>query len=218
MAIIEYNTLVERDACDEREQFYSMFGDKAEVTVELARKHAHDFDWGWAARNLLPDRLSAQWSRFVESNRNKFRAEVELAEYNLHYTSTGRRRAKPTELQRKQHDKMLEKLRVATHENEAVLFANLYTHRDLKPPKTDTLIKEFEDKIKALVIEIVKANEKESIHDAYQLADIIERQLNQLGYRMSRTVDDVRRELRGDPARQPRRRRMNLSEIDESPF
>jgi hypothetical protein len=35
------------------EKFRELFGNSTEVTVELCVRHAQDFDWNWAADNLL---------------------------------------------------------------------------------------------------------------------------------------------------------------------
>ena len=40
--------------CEEQtERFRELFGAEVLVTVELAAKHASDFDWNWAAMKLL---------------------------------------------------------------------------------------------------------------------------------------------------------------------
>ena len=42
------------DAClGEAQRFAELFGDSVTVTRELCVNHAGDFDWQWAARNLL---------------------------------------------------------------------------------------------------------------------------------------------------------------------
>ena len=52
--IITLEMLRQKHACrDQVARFQELFGDAVEVTVELAVKHAQDFDWDWAARSLL---------------------------------------------------------------------------------------------------------------------------------------------------------------------
>ena len=36
--------------------FESLFPEGVEITQELCVKHARDFDWSWAAKNLLPEK------------------------------------------------------------------------------------------------------------------------------------------------------------------
>jgi hypothetical protein len=50
-------------ACTEQvEKFKELFGAQTiDVTVELCVKHAQDFDWDWAADNLLPETLRAEY-------------------------------------------------------------------------------------------------------------------------------------------------------------
>lgn len=53
-AAITLARLRARGACkDQLALFKKLFGGQVEITVELCVKHAADFDWGWAARNLL---------------------------------------------------------------------------------------------------------------------------------------------------------------------
>jgi hypothetical protein len=52
--IITLEMLRQKHACrDQVARFQELFGDAVEVTVELAVKHAQDFDWDWAAWSLL---------------------------------------------------------------------------------------------------------------------------------------------------------------------
>ncbi len=47
-------TLKTNNACNEQvELFQKLFGDSVEITPELCIKHANDFDFTWAANNLL---------------------------------------------------------------------------------------------------------------------------------------------------------------------
>ena len=43
--------------------FEALFPGGTEITQELCAKHARSFDWGWAAKNLLPEK---QWEDYVE--------------------------------------------------------------------------------------------------------------------------------------------------------
>ena len=51
-----HKQLVQLGACsDQADQLFELFGDKTvKVTRALCIKHAADFDFDWAARNLLP--------------------------------------------------------------------------------------------------------------------------------------------------------------------
>ena len=52
--IITRKMLRQQHACPNQvARFQELFGDAVEVTVDLAVKHAQDFDWDWAARSLL---------------------------------------------------------------------------------------------------------------------------------------------------------------------
>jgi hypothetical protein len=54
--MITYDTLRTAGACQEqRELFRQLFPKGTEVTEELCVRHAQDFDWEWAAENLLDD-------------------------------------------------------------------------------------------------------------------------------------------------------------------
>ena len=52
--------LQEKDACEiQVRRFEDLFPNGAEITSELCVKHARDFDWSWAAKNLLsPDKYA----------------------------------------------------------------------------------------------------------------------------------------------------------------
>ena len=53
-----------RGACeDQRDLFRRLFGRQVTLTLELAEKHAADFDFSWAAQNLLPVPLWAEYER-----------------------------------------------------------------------------------------------------------------------------------------------------------
>ena len=53
-----------RAACKEqRVLFNRTFGEQVHLTLELAEKHAADFDFDWAAQTLLPRALLAEYER-----------------------------------------------------------------------------------------------------------------------------------------------------------
>ena len=52
------------DACSaQRDLFKQTFGEQVHLTLELAEKHAADFDFDWAAQTLLPRALLAEYER-----------------------------------------------------------------------------------------------------------------------------------------------------------
>ena len=52
------------DACRaQRDLFKQTFGGQVHLTLELAEKHAADFDFDWAAQNLLPRVLLSEYKR-----------------------------------------------------------------------------------------------------------------------------------------------------------
>lgn len=54
--------LVDRGACsDYREAFHTLFGDSVLPTREVCVQHADDFDWDWAAEELLSDDACETW-------------------------------------------------------------------------------------------------------------------------------------------------------------
>ena len=70
-------------ACaDQRELFKEKFGDYVDVTAALCLEHAEDFDWDWAADNLLPRPArrafnkaeDAAWRVFEEAQADLLRA------------------------------------------------------------------------------------------------------------------------------------------------
>lgn len=76
---ITYKDLLDRRACIvQREKFRELFPNGVEITPELCRAHAQDFDWCWAAMRLLSPRAeqffhreeAAIWGFFI----NKIRA------------------------------------------------------------------------------------------------------------------------------------------------
>ena len=53
-----------RRACKpQRDLFKQLFGAEVHLTLELAKQHAADFDFNWAAVHLLPAPLLAEYER-----------------------------------------------------------------------------------------------------------------------------------------------------------
>ena len=64
MSILTLQTLIDKGACPEQvKKFRRKFGKQVNVTVKLCQSVAKDFDWGWAARNLLPAPIWAEYNR-----------------------------------------------------------------------------------------------------------------------------------------------------------
>jgi len=60
--ILTFKTLKGLGACkDQLLRFKQLFGDKVNVTAELCNKHCDEFDWNWAAENLLP---ATAWAEY----------------------------------------------------------------------------------------------------------------------------------------------------------
>ena len=56
--------LIDANACSkQRELFQDTFGDSVTVTEELCLKHADDFEWSWAAENLLTTPARAEYDK-----------------------------------------------------------------------------------------------------------------------------------------------------------
>ena len=74
MRILTLKTLESLDACSrQRYLFRSKFGDSVEITESLCESVASDFDWSWAAQNLLSAPALAEYNRVCAPA---------LAEYN----------------------------------------------------------------------------------------------------------------------------------------
>ena len=64
MRILTLKTLESLDACSrQRYLFRSKFGDSVEITESLCESVASDFDWSWAAQNLLSAPALAEYNR-----------------------------------------------------------------------------------------------------------------------------------------------------------
>ena len=65
---ITLSQLKSLDACKSQvDKFSELFGESVDVTPELCVSHAQDFDWGWAARNLLTDSALAEYERVTST-------------------------------------------------------------------------------------------------------------------------------------------------------
>ena len=59
------------------DKFKEIFGNKpVAVTVELCVAHAQDFNWDWAANNLLTAPAKTEYSRVVASARSEYNRVV----------------------------------------------------------------------------------------------------------------------------------------------
>ena len=63
-ATVTLNQLRRLRACSKQlALFKQLFGEAVTVTEELCLQHAHEFDWSWAARHLLPAPADAEYDR-----------------------------------------------------------------------------------------------------------------------------------------------------------
>ena len=58
--------------CDQLPLFRRKFGNSVEVTVQLAESVASEFDWDWAARNLLKAPAWAEYDRVTAPARAEY--------------------------------------------------------------------------------------------------------------------------------------------------
>ena len=66
--IITLRKLKAKRACQvQLDKFKELFGSKVEITLELCIKHAHDFNFNWAADNLLSASALAEYQRVTAS-------------------------------------------------------------------------------------------------------------------------------------------------------
>jgi hypothetical protein len=64
MKTLTLQTLKDKLVCAEAHaKFKLLFGESVIVTVELCEKHAKDFDWQWAAENLLSTPARAEYDK-----------------------------------------------------------------------------------------------------------------------------------------------------------
>lgn len=68
MRTLTLSTLADKGACFEQcAKFKALFGSSVEITPELCAKYAQDFDWDWAANNLLYPSARAEYKRVSAS-------------------------------------------------------------------------------------------------------------------------------------------------------
>jgi hypothetical protein len=128
-------------ACaDQRERFEKRFGDRVEVSEELAAQVAHEFDIDWCVNNLLSDAaLRAEYARqdeplWVEYDRqcDLLWAEYERqreplrAEYERQDESPGAEYKRQCDLLWAEYDRQDEPLWAKYKRQRASLFARLY--------------------------------------------------------------------------------------------
>lgn len=203
-ATVTYDDLVKNDACEERETFRGVFGNKTEITVALAKKHAMEFDWGWAAGKLLPEKLYEQWQRQTDSFHTRYRADLELADYNLRFTPTGVRRAEPTEKQKAAHRKIVNTLQRKIREQQAAAFAKLFIGKSrYKRQKSDLLLEQLRPRLEDIIRELIEQNEKDQFMESEDYGDSVRSVFNDLRYR----VHEIRSEVRSKIARERRAKR-----------
>ena len=66
--IVTLKQLDKLDACTgPRNLFEKLFGASVEITKDLCLKHASDFDWAWAADNLLGASARAEYDKACAS-------------------------------------------------------------------------------------------------------------------------------------------------------
>jgi hypothetical protein len=84
MRELTLKTLIAKGACkDQVDLFVAAFGDSVDVTVALCVKHAGQFKWDWAARNLLSEVGRADYDRDTAVARAGYYHDIAeaLAEY-----------------------------------------------------------------------------------------------------------------------------------------
>jgi hypothetical protein len=64
VSTLTIDTLTAKDACAPQvDLFRELFGESVTITPELCVEHAAQFDWGWAAENLLTPNSRAEYER-----------------------------------------------------------------------------------------------------------------------------------------------------------
>jgi hypothetical protein len=82
--IITVKMLKSKDACfSQVKLFQDLFGDAVEVTRELCLKHASDFDFNWAAMNLLNTSARRAYEEAVASAWRAYDEAVALAFFEV---------------------------------------------------------------------------------------------------------------------------------------
>ena len=92
--IITLKMLRQQHACPNQvARFQELFGAKAAVTVELAVKHAQDFDWDWAARSLLSAAGYSAYNAATAAAERAYDAAMAAALRAYDAATAGQRRA-----------------------------------------------------------------------------------------------------------------------------
>lgn len=61
-------------ACEpQRDLFSELFGEEVELTLELCIEHAAEFDWYWAAQNLLSPKSTAEYDNAISTARAAYK-------------------------------------------------------------------------------------------------------------------------------------------------
>ena len=84
MTELKLQTLIDLRACDEQvELFRAKFGESVDITPELCESVASEFDFDWAARNLLPPAALAEFKRVTDAAYAEYRRvrDTAYAEY-----------------------------------------------------------------------------------------------------------------------------------------
>lgn len=186
-AVLTYAQLEEHDACDNSYTFRDLWGDSVEVTPELAKKYAGEFDWAWAASNLLPTAVYRLWEKGQKVAREQHKAMVSKEDYRHRYLPNGAKRMRFTELQRERHADRMDVINNWFREQQAVTFAKMYVnrHRTFKTSKTEKMLEEFVSKVDNLVRAIETMNTKEQFKEDWEIMDILGGRLRDIARRVS---------------------------------
>ena len=73
----------------QRDLFSELFGEEVELTLELCIEHAAEFDWYWAAQNLLSPKATAEYDNAIAPASEAFNKAFDSAsaEYKKAYDS-----------------------------------------------------------------------------------------------------------------------------------
>ena len=67
-------------ACEpQRDLFSELFGEEVELTLELCIEHAAEFDWYWAAENLLQPKATAEYDKAIAPARAAYKKALDSA-------------------------------------------------------------------------------------------------------------------------------------------
>ena len=91
--VLLLSTLIKGDACSAQvKTFKALFGGSVEVTPELCLKMAAEFDWNWAAENLLTAAALAEYDKATAATRAEY-YKVNAATWAEYYKTTAATRA-----------------------------------------------------------------------------------------------------------------------------